>query len=146
MILLLDLVIARLKAANLGFRAVESIEALADLETVAVARPACFVLPASTDYRATQAGGGLLNMEATERLDIVVMVDGALKLGRRQNEMMALAAAVIDELFGWTPDRNVWRPLEPEASRLLGVGGGRASYLVRFRTVAPTALRKTGVI
>ena len=144
--MLIDHVIARLKAGALGFRAVESIEALADLETVAVARPACFVLPASTDYRPTQEGGGLLNVEATERLDIVVMVDGAVKQGRRQNEMMALAGAVITELFGWTPDPGIWRPLVPEAARLLGVGGGHASWLVRFRTVAPTALRRTGVI
>jgi hypothetical protein len=144
--MLLDLVIERLKAGALGFKAIESIEALADLETVGVARPACFVLPSSVDYRETQAGGGLLNVEATERLDVVVMVDGALKQGRRQNELMTLAAAVIAELFGWTPDPNLWRPLVPEAARLLGVGAGRATWLVRFRTVAPTALRKTGVI
>lgn len=142
--MILDHVIARLKAAALGFRSIEAIEALADLETVAVARPAAFVLPAADDYLTTQEGSGLINVEVTQRIDVVVMVDGAARPGRRQNEMMQLAEALRDHLFGWTPDRNVWRPLVPEAARLLGVGGGRASYLVRFRTVS--RIRKEGVI
>lgn len=141
---LLDLVIEQLKAGTLGFKAVEPIEALADLETVAVARPACFVLPAADDYLTTQEGAGLINIEHTERFDVVVMVDAAARLGQRQGELRALVEAARTHLFGWTPDSTIWRPMVPEAGRLLGLGGGRASYLTRFRTVS--RIRKTGVI
>ncbi len=141
---LLDLVIEQLKAGALGFKAVEPIEALADLETVAVARPACFVLPAADDYLTTQEGPGLINIEHTERFDVVVMVDAAARLGQRQGELRALVEAARSQLFGWTPDSTIWRPMVPEAGRLLGLGGGRASYLTRFRTVS--RIRKTGVI
>ncbi len=144
MTLLLDHVIGQLKAGALGFKAVEPIEALADLETIAVARPACFVLPATEDYQTTQEGSGLINVEVTERFDVVVMVDAALRAGRRQNELSVLVAAARAQLFGWTPDSSVWRPMVPEAGRLLGVGGGRASYVTRYRTVS--RIRKTGVI
>ncbi len=146
MTLLLDHVLAELRGeqAVLGLKAIEPIEALADLETVAVARPACFVLPAAEDYLTTQEGSGLINIEVTSRIDVVVMVDGALKLGRRQNELVQLSHDIRDLLFGWTPDAAVWRPLVPEAARLLGVGGGRASYLTRFRTVS--RIRRQGVL
>ncbi len=144
MTLLLDYVTARLRAGELGLKAIESIEQLADLETVSVARPACFVLPAAEDYRPTQEGSGLIDIELTERIDVVVMVDGARVIGRRQNDLLAFSQAIRDQLFGWTPDGTVWRPLVPEAGRLLGVGGGRASYVTRYRTVSH--IRKTGVI
>jgi hypothetical protein len=141
---LLAQVIDHLKAGALGFKAVEPIETLADLETVMVARPACFVLPATDDYLATQEGTGLINIEHTERFDVVVMVDAATRLGQRQDELRALVIAARERLFGWTPDGTIWRPMVPEAGRLTGVGGGRASFLTRFRTVS--RIRKTGVI
>lgn len=146
MSLLLDHVLSELRGEQhaLGFKAIEPIEALADLQTVAVARPACFVLPAAEDYLTTQEGSGLINIEVTSRIDVVVMVDGALKQGRRQNELVQISHNVRDLLFGWTPDSATWRPLVPEAARLLGVGGGHASYLTRFRTVS--RIRKQGVL
>jgi hypothetical protein len=137
------LMIARLVEGNLGFRAVEGVETIAQLASVPVARPAAFVLPALEDYRAAHEGAGLIDIEVTAALDVVVMVDGAATRGQRAGELEQLRRAVVEQIFGWTPDPSVYRPFIPTSGRLLGIESGRASHITRFRTLY--RLRRQGL-
>lgn len=141
---LLQAVIARLTAANLGYRSIAPLESLADLPTQAHAFPAAFVIPATENFTPEQEGGGVLIVRNEVEFDVVTIVLAAKTPGLRQSEMAALAGAVVTELLGFTPDSDVWRPMVPVASRLLGIEGGRASWITRFRSVC--RLRKNGVL
>jgi hypothetical protein len=138
-----QLIISHVAAGQLGFKAVEGVESVALLASVPVARPACFVLPALEDYRATQESAGLIVIEVTASFDVVVMVDGAATRGQRAGELETLRTAVVDRLLGWTPDASLYRPFVPTSGRLLGIENGRASHVTRFRTVY--RLRRQGL-
>lgn len=139
---LLELVIKRIVESGL-FKTVDGIEALASIAQAPGARPACYVVPASDDYNAVQEGAGLIQIEMIEAFDVVIVVDGAVQTGRRQADLKALADELRDKcLLGWTPDGTRWRPFVPVAGRLLGLEGGRASWLTRYRTAQ--WLRKQG--
>ena len=136
-------IIDHLAGGQLGLKAVEGIETAAQLASVPVARPAAFVLPALEDYRAAQEGAGLIILEVTAAFDVVVMVDGHATRGQRAGELERLRQAVVDRLFGWTPDAAAYRPFVPTSGRLLGIENGRASHVTRFRTVY--RLRRQGI-
>ena len=124
-----------------GVKTVDGVKALAELATVQVALPGLFVVPAAEDFRPVQEGAGLIHLETTHQFDVVVLINASATRGRDQDELMTLADAVQAQLFGWSPAPE-FRPIVPLASRLLGIDGGRASWIMRFRTVSH--LRKIG--
>jgi hypothetical protein len=138
----LGLVIDRIETGALGFKHVSGVKTVADLDTTPAPMPACFVLPATENIVPKQEGPGLIHLEATFSFDVVCVVSAAAQRGRDEDELMELKDAVIERLLGWTPDASIYRPLVPTAGRLLGIAGGRASWITRYRTVF--AYRKQG--
>jgi hypothetical protein len=117
-----------------GVKTVDGVKALAELATVQVALPGLFVVPAAEDFRPIQEGSGLIQLEETVQFDVVILINASAQRGRDQDEIDGLADLVKANLFGWTPSAE-FRPIVPVAGRLLGVEGGRVSWIIRFRTV-----------
>lgn len=139
----MDWIISAIDAANLGFRLVDGVEQVADIENVAAAAyPACFVVQATENMTEEQNGPGLVVVAITADFDVVTVVQSAAARGKVRGELAAFADALQTLLLGYTPDANVYRPIVPVSARLIGVGGGRASWATRFRTVY--RLRKQG--
>ncbi|WP_439532031.1 phage tail terminator protein [Polymorphobacter sp.] len=126
-------IIERLKPVS-GIRTVEGAKALAELATIQVALPGLFVVPAAEDFRPVQEGAGLIQLEETIQFDVVVIINASATRGRDEDELEGFSEAVKTLLFGWAPSAE-FRPIVPVASRLLGVGSGRVSWIIRFRTV-----------
>ena len=140
---MLDLVIERLVAGQLGFKTIDGIEALAELaETPIAAFPAGFVVPAAESFTPEQEGAGLIVIRSEFDFDVAIIASTSAARGKAKGEVMALAVQVIAELLGWTPDASTWRPIRPVSARLLGLTPGRVSWVVRFRT--SYRLRKQG--
>ncbi len=136
-------IIDYIAAAALGFRLVDGIEQVADVESVAAAAyPACFVVQAGEAMVTEQDGAGLLVVGINADFDVVSVVSSAAARGKTRDELAGLDDALKLLLLGWTPDANVYRPIVPVSARLIGVGGGRASWATRFRTYY--RLRKQG--
>lgn len=135
-------IIDRISAGALGFKTVDGIETVADLETTPVPLPAAFVVPAADDFLPEQEGAGLIVLENRANFDVVIMIAAAAQRGRVRDELSGFADAVIEQLLGWSPDASVYRPIIPVSGRLLGLGGGRVSWTIRFRTAY--RLRKQG--
>lgn len=132
----------RITSANLGFKAVEGVEAVGDLATTSVAMPACFVVQATEEMAPEQEGAGLIVLNSVVGFDVVIMVNVAARRGKNRDELSDFADAAMALLLGWTPDASVYRPIVPVSGRLLGLEGGRASWIIRFRT--SYRLRKQG--
>lgn len=140
---MLDAVIDRLAAGQLGFKTIDGIEALAELgETPIAAFPAAFVVPAAESFTAEQEGSGLLVVRSDYDFDVAIITSTSAARGKAKGELMALAVQVIAEMLGWTPDASTYRPIKPVSARLLGLSPGRISWVVRFRT--SYRLRKQG--
>lgn len=140
---LADLVIGWLSAGNLGFKTVEGVEAVADIDNLAVAAlPGGFVVEARESFEVEQEGAGLIVMRRTFEFDVISLVTASARRGADRGELRTLNEAVILRLMGWTPEPSTYRPIVPIAGQLTGIGGGRASWLTRFRTV--DRLRKQG--
>jgi hypothetical protein len=116
-----------------GIRTVSDALGLAALESEQVALPALFVIPASETAGRTQEGSGVVVVEWIEEFDVVTVLAAAAARDRSRDELHAIASLVTGQLIGWTPDPAA-RPIIPVASRLLGLGGGRVSWVQRFRT------------
>lgn len=119
---------------NLGFKTVDGVESAADLVTVQGAMPGGFVIQATETILEEQNGPGLILMRSEVTFDVVSIVTAASARGRNRDELSDLADAVIVRLLGWTWDPDTVRPIVPVGGRLLGLGGGRASWITNFRT------------
>ena len=126
-------IIDRIAAASMGFRTVEGVEGLSQIDTAGTPLPAAFVL-------IEQAGPGLLAQLVTVTFAVAIVVSAAAQRGRAREDLDSLGDAVRDLLFGWTHP-GAERPTEYRGGQLLGVGAGRASALRRFETVY--RIRKT---
>jgi hypothetical protein len=141
--MILDDVIARIAAGQLGLKTVDGVEALAELAATPVhALPAAYVVQAAEDFIPEQEGSGLLVVRSEFDFDVAVIVGAAAARGKAKGELAQLVGLVIQQLLGWTPDGIEYRPIRPISARLLGIEGGRVSWVVRFRT--SYRLRKQG--
>lgn len=141
----LDEVIERIDAAEIGLARVEGVEELIDLDTVQGALPAAFVAPARDRVVERVEGANVMQLLVEADFDVaIVMGAGAGKGGQAKvrGELRRLADAVRDLLFGWQPAASC-RPLTFTGGELLGVGKGRASWVVRMR--GAYRLRQQGV-
>ena len=127
-------VIDRIAAAQLGFRTVRGVEALASIDTAPGALPAAFVVPDGFTVVGGSEGTLIIDLETRDSFNVVIIVAGAADPDRVRDDLEGFAAAVTQLLLAWTPDSLVYRPIVPTAGRLLGIAGGRASYIINFRT------------
>lgn len=132
-----------LKAGELGFATIDGVNVVADLDTRPAALPAAFVVPGVSEFVAEQEGSGLIVLEDRFSFEVVIVVGVAQASGRNRDELAYRAAKVIDRMLGWTSDPSVYRPVIPVSARLAGIGGGRVSWAIRFRTAS--RLRKQGL-
>lgn len=127
-------IIAAIDAAGLGFRTVEGVEALSEIDTAGAPLPAAYVVIESERGITEQAGAGLLAGLVTVTFAVAIVVSSAAQRGRVAGDLDRLGIAVRDLLFGWQHPLAE-RPTEYRGGQLLGVGAGRASALRRFETV-----------
>lgn len=138
----LSAVIDLIKSSDIGFKTVDGVLAIADLATRPGAVPAAYVVPTRTVYVSEQEGPGLIVIGAQAEFDIVIVIGSGQNAGRDRDELHTLAEAIIGLVLGWTPHPDCFRPVIPIAAGLSGVGGGKASWSIRFRTYS--RLRKEG--
>jgi|GEM_PF-6866625 len=131
----LDPIIALVDAIGI-FKKVGTVEELADLASEpTLGLPAAFVISDSLSAQDAAGGTQIFEQLVTELFAVVVIVgaDGARR-GAAQGSLQQLEEEVIAALAG-TMVAGVERPLSLADSRLLGLGAGRASRLIRFRAI-----------
>lgn len=107
---------------------------LADVRTEpTLALPAAFVVPDSESAASTQLGTHIFDQLVTSLVGIVIIVgaDGARR-GAAGQALHELERAVIGTLAGASIAGSD-RPLEYADARIVSLGGGRVSRLLRFR-------------
>lgn len=128
--------ILKLVEASNAFKVVGDALELAELQTKpTLALPAAFVIPDSESAQSTQLGTYVFDQLVTTLFAVVVVVgaDGARR-GVAAAQLESLEEGVIAQLAGETL-AGTDRPLEYADARLIGLGGGRVSRLLRFRAV-----------
>lgn len=139
--MILGPIIDHIKAGSLGFKTVDGVEAVADLDTLIGALPGCFVIPGTETNAGGQEGAGLIMLEIRASFSVAIIVQAAATRGKVRDELTGFADAVTARLLGWTWD-PAFRPFVPTQARLLGIAAGRASWIAEFRTTY--YLRKQG--
>lgn len=131
---------AALREAVEGLGLFRRVDGAIELSTLAseptLAMPAAFVIPDS-ESAADAAGGTQIFEQLVTRLTGIVIIVGAdgARRGAAASTLRALEDAVIGRLAG-ADMPGTDRPLSYVDARLIGVGGGRVSRLLRFRSIA----------
>ena len=128
-------VLTLVDATGLFKRVGDALELVELQATPTLAMPAAFVIPDSESAATTQLGTFIFDQLVTSLFAVVVIVgaDGARR-GVAQAALHELEEGVIGCLAGASL-AGLDRPLEYVDARLVGLGGGRVSRLLRFRSV-----------
>lgn len=135
----------KLQLAGSGFKSIDGVGALSDIATRAGALPAAYVLVESESSADAQSGSGIFEQIDTIVFGVVIVVSsGAAQHGLPAADIEALKEAVKAKLRGWQhPETD--RPAAYRGARLIGVGAGRVSALLRFETTQRVRIVRAGI-
>lgn len=127
--------------AGLGFRTVDGVAGLANVEDSLKALPAAFVAPSGEDAAANRLAAGATDQRVTASFSVIIVIASAARVaGKANDDLDELSTAVKNALAGWShPDMS--GPAEYRRGRLLDLRAGQIWWGVDF--TAPYHLRKT---
>jgi hypothetical protein len=127
--------------ADLGFRMVDGVAGLAEVDESLRTLPAAFISPSDETAAANRLSSGAIDQRVVASFSVIIVITSASRAAGRVNEALyELSEAVKDALAGWThPDMS--GPTEYRRGRLLAIRPGQIWWGVDF--AAPYHVRKT---
>lgn len=127
--------------AGLGFRTIDGVAGLADVENSLKALPAAFVAPSDEAASANRLAAGAIDQRVVASFSVIIVLAASARLaGKASEDLHETALAVTNALAGWThPDMSA--PTEYRRGRLLSLRPGQIWWGLDF--AAPFHLRKT---
>lgn len=135
----------KVQLAGCGFKSIDSVAGLDDIATRPGALPAGFIVIESERSSDVQSGSGVFEQIDTIIFGVVIVVStGAAQHGLPGADIETLKEATKLKLRGWLhPDTD--RPAAYRGARLISVGAGRVSALLRFETTQRVRIVRAGI-